>query len=252
MKSKVLSILEVLVLILIPVTLGLCAYFQFDQTALLTMAVAIAGVLVFFLGYESSRPSLRQIMPTVVLSALAAAGRVIFMPIPNFQPVTAICVVSGAVFGRRSGFMVGALAALVSNFFLGQGPWTPWQMYAWGMIGYFAGVLADHGWFKYKAAIYVYGIFASVSFGLLLNTWFLIGFVHPITLEAALLAYGAGLVTDAFHAASTVVFLLAIYLPWRKKLERIKKKYDLGIPDQPHEVASQNTETRILSFSEIS
>lgn len=231
-KAKLFNILEVIFLILVPVTLALCAYFQFDQTALLTMGISLAAIIVFFFGYESSRPSLRQIMPTVVLSALAAAGRVLFMPIPNFQPVTAICVIGGAVFGKRAGFMVGALAALVSNFFLGQGPWTPWQMYAWGMIGYFAGILADCGAFKYKPVIYVYGAAVSFLYGLLLNTWYLIGFVHPITWESMVLAYSLGAINDSFHAVSTVVFLLIMYLPWRKKLERIKKKYALGIPDR--------------------
>lgn len=78
----------------------------------------------------------------VVLAALAAAGRILFAPIPDFKPVSAIAIIAGVVFGRKSGFMVGALAALASNFFFGQGPWTPWQMYAWGLVGYGARLLA--------------------------------------------------------------------------------------------------------------
>ena len=80
------------------------------------------------------RQGLRQIMPTLVLAALAAAGRILFGPIPDFKPVSAIAIIAGATLGRRNGFMVGALAALTSNFFFGQGMWTPWQMYAWGEI----------------------------------------------------------------------------------------------------------------------
>ena len=75
-------------------------------------------------------------MPTVVLAALAAAGRILFAPIPDFKPVSAIAIIAGVAFGRKSGFMVGSLAALASNFFFGQGVWTPWQMYAWGLVGY--------------------------------------------------------------------------------------------------------------------
>ena len=74
-------------------------------------------------------------MPTLVLAALAAAGRILFGPIPDFKPVSAIAIIAGATLGRRNGFMVGALAALTSNFFFGQGMWTPWQMYAWGLGG---------------------------------------------------------------------------------------------------------------------
>ena len=132
--ARLLALLEVPALAAVPLVLGVCAYFQVEQGALLTVVVAFAAVGVFFASFEASRPALRQIMPTVVLAALAAAGRMLFAPVPDFKPVSAICILAGAVFGRRSGFLVGALAALVSNFFFGQGPWTPWQMYAWGLV----------------------------------------------------------------------------------------------------------------------
>lgn len=242
MMSRALSVAEPVVLALVPVALGTCAFFQFDQTALLTLAVAVLALVVFFASWEKSRPPLRQVMPTVVLGALAAAGRILFAPIPDVKPVSAICILAGVVFGRRSGFMVGALAALVSNFFFGQGAWTPWQMYSWGMIGYLAGVLADHGVFgegahmcggtvedrrARRGTVYVYGFLSAFFYGALLNTWTLVGFVHPITWESALLTYGAGLPFDAVHAVATVVFLRIIYAPWRAKLERIKRKYEL-------------------------
>ena len=124
------SILEPLVLILVPATLAVCAVCDYQQAALLTFVVAVAAIAVFFLNFERSKPALRQIMPVVVLASLAAAGRIIFAPIPDFKPVSATCIIAGATFGRQSSFMVGALAALVSNFFFGQGAWTPWQMSA--------------------------------------------------------------------------------------------------------------------------
>jgi len=223
--QKVLTRLEVPVLVAVPLVLALCAVFQLAQTAILSLVVILASLMVFFVNYEASRPALRQIMPTVVLAALAAAGRILFAAIPSFKPITAICIVSGAVFGRRSGFMVGALAALVSNFFFGQGPWTPWQMYAWGMIGYFAGVLGDHGLFKHQPVVLVYGVVAAYLYSVLLNSWFLIGFVNPITWQSALLTYGASLPLDTVHAVATVAFLLVIFTPWRRKLERVKIKY---------------------------
>ena len=227
MTARILRLMEVPVLAAVPAALALAAYFQFDQTALLTLAVAVAALCVFFASYEASRPALRQIMPTAVLGALAAAGRMLFAPFPDFKPVSAICIVAGAVFGRRSGFMVGAIAALVSNFFFGQGPWTPWQMYAWGLVGYLGGVLADCGAFERKPVLYAYGFGSGLLYGFLLNTWHIVGFVHPITWQSALLTYGAGLPFDCIHGAATGAFLLAIYLPWRKKLDRIKIKYGL-------------------------
>lgn len=227
MIARVLTYLEVPMLVAVPVVLALCAVFSFDQTALLTLVVAVVAIAVFFARFESSRPALRQIMPTVVLGALAAAGRMLFAPIPNFKPVSAICIVAGVVFGRQSGFMVGALAALVSNFFFGQGPWTPWQMYAWGLVGYLAGVLAQRGAFEYKSVVFTYGFLSAMLYGVLLNSWYLVGFVHPITWPSAVATYAAGFPLDVVHGVATVVFLAAIFLPWRKKLERIKRKYAL-------------------------
>lgn len=133
---------EVAAIVATPVVLVVCAIANFGQTAVLTFVVVLASISVFFASYEATRPRLRDIMPTVVLAALAAAGRILFAPIPDFKPVSAIAIIAGVALGRKSGFMVGALAALASNFFFGQGPWTPWQMYAWGLVGYGAGLLA--------------------------------------------------------------------------------------------------------------
>ena len=251
--ARFLQFSETPVIIALPCALGAAAFFQLSNPALLTFVVAIAALGVLFAGYESSRPALRQIMPCVVLGALAAAGRVVFALVPYVKPVSAICILSGVVFGRRSGFMVGALAAFVSNFFFGQGPWTPWQMYAWGLVGYLAGVFADAGLFGLlaptdvssscqsssqlppsqktssfklrRAMLYVYGFLSGLLYGFLLNTWTLVGFVQPITWESALMIYGAGLPFDCVHAVATVAFLVIIYEPWRRKLFRIKQKY---------------------------
>lgn len=230
--ARLLRALEVPVLVAVPVALAWCAVAQIDGGALLTVVVVFAALSVFFASFEASRPTLRQIMPTVVLAALAAAGRVLFAPIPDFKPVSAICILAGAVFGRRSGFLVGALAALVSNFFFGQGPWTPWQMYSWGLVGYSAGVLADRGWLDKPPVLYAYGFLSAMLYGLFLNGWTVIGFVHPLTLPAAALSFAAAFPFDFVHGAATIVFLAALYKPWRRKLERIKRKYAL-IADSP-------------------
>lgn len=227
MAVRVLRHLEVPALLAVPVALVLGAFAQTDQTALLVLAVAIAAITVFFARFETSKPALRQIMPVVVLAALAAAGRLLFAAIADFKPVSAIAIIAGAVFGRQTGFMVGAIAALVSNLFLGQGPWTPWQMYAWGLVGYFAGILAERGAFERTPLLYAYGFVSPLLYGFLLNTWHIVGFVHPITWETAVLAYAAGIGFDVTHAVATVVFLAILYQPWKKKLERIKRKYGI-------------------------
>lgn len=228
MKGRVLRKLEVPLLAAVPLVLMLCLLFDAGQAALLSLCVVVVALIVFAAGFEASSPALRQIMPIVVLSALAVAGRLLFAAVPGVQPVTAICIVAGVVFGRRDGFMVGALAALVSNIFLGQGPWTPWQMYAWGLCGYLGGVLNDHGAFKRAWVIYAAGFLLSFLYGFVLDSFYVVGYVNPLTWEGALAAYAAGAAFNGGHAVSTAVFLALIYEPWKRKLERIRRKYEVA------------------------
>ncbi len=218
---------EFAVLACVPAVLVAAAVLDMQASAALTFVVVIGALALFFADYERSKPALRQIMPTVVLAAFAAAGRILFAAIPDFKPVSALCIVAGSVFGRKSGFMVGALAALVSNFFFGQGPWTPWQMYAWGLVGYLAAVLVEKGAFEKTSMLLAYGFLSGWLYGLLLNAWYVIGFVHPITWQSVLLAYAAGFPLDTLHGIATVVFLSALYVPLRRKLQRIKRKFAL-------------------------
>lgn len=229
MDGKASSLRDAVVLAAVPIVLLVAALAGLEQGALLTVLTALAAVALMFGGFERSRPGLRQVMPAVVLGALAAAGRVLFCLVPDVKPVSAVCILAGAVFGRRCGFMVGALAALVSNFFFGQGPWTPWQMYAWGLVGYGAGVLAQHGVFDHgRKAVLAYGFASPLVYGFLLNSWYVVGYLNPITWEGALLAYGSGLPFDLVHAVSTVAFLAVLYRPWKRKLERISEAYSLA------------------------
>lgn len=221
---------EIVAIVGVPAVLAVCIAFDIGQTALLSLVVVLGCLAVFFAGFEHSRPRLRDTMPVAVLAALAAAGRILFAPVPSFKPVSAIAIIAGAAFGRRSGFLVGALAALVSNFFFGQGPWTPWQMYGWGLVGYLGGILAQAGLFEGragKAVLLGYGFLSGPLYGVVLNVWSIVGFYHPETLGQAAIVYAAALPLDIVHGAATVVFLLALYLPWQRKLARVKRKFGL-------------------------
>lgn len=218
---------EMIAILGVPVVLVLCMVYQVEQTALLSLVMVLACLLIFFAGFENVRPRLRDTMPIAVLAALAAAGRILFAPIPGFKPVSAIAIIAGAAFGRRSGFLVGALAALVSNFFFGQGLWTPWQMYGWGLVGYLGGLLAQTGLLQKEWVLVVYGFLSGLIYGLVLNLWSIIGFYHPETLAQAALIYAAALPFDCIHGVATVVFLLALYTSWQRKLVRVKRKFAL-------------------------
>lgn len=225
--SRTLSALELPVLLAVPVLMVALALAGVDATAGLTLLVALLAVGLVFASFEASRPPLRQLMPTAVLAATAAAGRVLFAPIPDVKPVSAIAVIAGATLGRRSGFMVGAVAALVSNFFFGQGSWTPWQMYAWGLVGYLGGVFADRGLLERGGVLYAWGFLSALMYGAILNGYYVLGFVRPLTWPSVLAAYAAGFPLDCVHGVATAAFLAAIWLPWGRAIRRVVAKYDL-------------------------
>lgn len=203
------------------------------QSALIMLAVVVLVLAIFFAGYEASRPALRQIMPALVLAALAAAGRILFAPVPDFKPVSAIAIIAGATLGRRQGFMVGALAALTSNFFFGQGMWSPWQMYAWGLVGYLGGVLSDAGILARpnggprRAVLAAVGFLSAMVYGIIINAYDIIGFVQPLTWQGALARVAAALPFDIMHGLATMVFLLVLWVPWTRRISRIVTRYDL-------------------------
>ena len=102
---------------------------------LISFAILGAGLVAGFAWYERSQPGSRMLALVATLAALAAIGRIAFAPIPNVKPTTDIVLIAGLVLGGAPGFVVGSVAALASNLLFGQGPWTPWQMAAWGLCG---------------------------------------------------------------------------------------------------------------------
>lgn len=228
------ALFEVLLLAAVPLAMGLALAAGFAQTALLMLLVVTVVLALFFAGYEAGRPALRQIMPTLVLAALAAAGRILFAAVPDFKPVSAIVIIAGATLGRRNGFMVGALAALASNFFFGQGMWSPWQMYAWGMVGYLGGVLESAGAFSSRTTgrprmvvLIAYGLASGVLYGAIINAYGVLGFVRPLTWPGVLAYVAASLPFDAIHGVATAAFLAVLYGPWTRRINRVVRKYGL-------------------------
>ena len=164
-----------------------------------------------------------------MLCAIAVAGRTAFSMIPQFKPVAAIVIIAGVCFGGEAGFLVGAVTGFVSNMFLGQGPWTPWQMFAFGLIGLFAGILFRKGIInKSKASLCIYGGLSTlIIYGGIMNPASVL--MQPLSPNFAMIisAYLTGIPFDLIHAASTVIFLLVLSKPMIEKLERIKTKYGL-------------------------
>ena len=203
--------------------LALAAWAALDPAhgALAVLLAAFAVVAAGFAWLEGGTISAHDLTLVATLGGLAAAGRVLFAPIPSVQPVTVLVAASGVALGPRRGFAVGAVAALASNFFLGQGPHTPWQMLAWGGCGFLAGLLrpALHGRFAFAAFTVALGF----AFGSVMDIWLWYGF-YPHT-EAALLArLAAGVPFNVAHASGNVVLALVAGPELRRVLERYARR----------------------------
>ena len=183
----------------------------------------------FCMMFESRKPKAREIVVISVLCAIAVAGRAAFFMLPHFKPVAALLIITGVCFGGETGFLVGAVTAFVSNFIFGQGPWTPWQMFVYGIIGFLAGVLFKRGFLKNsKVSLCIFGFLATlVIYGGIMNPASIIMWQNKITWEMIASSYILGMPFDLIHALSTVVFLWFISGPMIEKLERIKVKYGL-------------------------
>ena len=222
-----------LMLILVPLLLFFSVKIWSGRKYLLcSLIVVIAAMLPFFMMFEGRRPKAREIMVIAVLCALGVAGRAAFFMVPGFKPVAALVILSGVSFGGEAGFLVGSLTMLVSNMFMGQGPWTPWQMFAFGMIGFLAGILYQKGILKArKTELCIYG-FLSVFliYGGIMNPASILMSYGYITKNTLLAYYISGAPVDLVHAISTVIFLWLLSRPLLEKLERIKVKYGLIQP----------------------
>ena len=197
-----------------------------------SLIVIVAAMLPFFMVFEGRKPKAREIMVIAVLAAIGVAGRAAFFMVPSFKPVAAIVILSGVSFGGEAGFLVGCLIMMLSNMFMGQGPWTPWQMFAFGMIGFLAGILYQKGILKARRRdLCIYG-FLSVFliYGGIMNPASALMAYGYITWSSLLAFYISGVPVDLVHAISTVIFLWCLSRPLLEKLERIKKKYGLVEP----------------------
>lgn len=205
--------------------LGLISTILDDQYMLISIVLIVVSMLPFFIRFELKRMQAREIVLIALLAAIAAVSRVPFAPLPSVQPTSFVIIVSGIVFGAESGFIIGAFAALVSNMFLMQGPWTPWQMFGWGMIGYTAGLLGSPNGIKGRLWLRLaFGFVWGFLFGWIMDTWVVLSQHNGGT---ALAIYVSSFYFDLAHALSNV-FFLAVFAPgWIKILQRFKRKYGL-------------------------
>lgn len=220
----------ILILFIIPATILFGIFFLNDRKYyFISLLIILYTMIPFAMVFEKRSPQARELIVIAVLSAIAVAGRGAFFMLPQFKPVVAIVIISGVCFGGESGFLVGAVSGFVSNFFFGQGPWTPWQMFCFGIIGFLAGILYDKNILKKtKLSLCIYGGLSTFFiYGGIINLGSLLMYTSEFSWKALLAIYISGFWFDIIHTIATVFFLYFISQPMIEKLDRIKIKYGL-------------------------
>lgn len=230
--SKRTAFSVVIILLFIPLTLFIgIFYIDIKQYYLIAFAVLLECMLPFFMIFESRKPKARELTIIAVLCALGIAGRAAFFMFPQFKPVLALTIIAGVAFGGETGFLVGAITMFVSNIMFSQGPWTPWQMFAMGLIGFVAGVLYKTGFLKRsKISLCIFGLISAiVIYGGIINpSSVLIWGNEALNWNIILSCYITGFPMDCIHAIATAIILWFISEPMLEKLDRVKTKYGLS------------------------
>lgn len=228
----------VLILLAIPFIIFFGIFFLNDRSDIfISMCIIGLSMIPFCMVFEGRNPQAREILLIAVMAAIAVVGRMAFFMVPQFKPVTAIVIIAGVGLGAEAGFLTGAMAGFVSNFFFGQGPWTPWQMFSFGIIGFLAGVIFSKSknrrgsrkaeWLHVFSLCIFGGLATLVIYGFLMDTSTVFMASQKLTWQAFMAVYISGFPFNVIHAVSTVIFLFFLSLPMERKLDRIKKKYGI-------------------------
>lgn len=228
-KSVKTSIFFVFItLLIIPLTIlfGIC-FLNDRKYYFISLLIIFETIIPFLIAYERKKPKTREIVIISVLCTISVCGRIAFAAVPQFKPSAAVIIITGASFGSECGFLVGILTGFVSNFFFGQGPWTPWQMFSFGIIGFFSGILLGKNIIRQtRNSMTVFGFVCTlVLYGGIMNPASVIMQYPKPNFDVIMTLYIMGFPFDFVHALSTAFFLWFTSEPLCEKLERIKIKY---------------------------
>lgn len=208
------------------ILLGLRGVEPFSRWSLNSLLLGLLLLALLFLRFEERDYGAREVAVVGALAAVGAAGRVFFAAVPGVQPATFVAILTGYVLGAEPGFLVGALIALLSNIFLGHGPWTPWQMLAWGLAGASGGLLTAFR--RERGILAAAAVLASAwgfLFGWLMNLWFWLSFVYPLTWGTYVAACATSFWFDLFHAVGNLAFVLVLWRPMADMLKRYRERF---------------------------
>ena len=216
-----------ILLILIPaVVVGGALLFRDRQYAWVSLCVTLLSCVPVFLHFERSGADAKRMVLLACMTALSVLGRILFAMIPAFKPVTAMVVITAMYFGSEAGFLTGALSAVISNFYFGQGPWTPFQMFAWRLIGLIACYLS-RPMQKSRGLLLLYGLIAGIAYSFIMDIWTVLWYNGTFNVGL----YGAARLSAVPHTiaymVSNLLFLALFAKPFGEKLGRIRLKYDI-------------------------
>ncbi len=194
-----------------------------DNYRLLSIIIAIITLLPFFIQFEKRRNSTQELVIIAVMTSLSVIGRLVFAPIPAFKPVTAIVIITALCLGSQAGFATGSLSALVSNMFFGQGVWTPIQMLAWGLLGFFVGIFKIKERINYPLVV-IFGIIGGVFYSVIMEIFTTITY-GTFDIKFFLSLILTSLPFMIVYMVSNVIFLIFLIKPFSKKLLRIRQKF---------------------------
>lgn len=228
LKKKNTFFFSILLLTSLTIYIGLFA-FEKKHYILTNLLLVFYAMIPFFYKFEKRKPKAREIVLLAVIVAIATVGRAAFFMIPNFKPTLAIIIIAGICLGKESGFLIGSMAAFVSNFLFGQGPWTSYQMLASAIIGYFAGFL----FYDKRVSVWIVALFGGIAtffiYGGIVDLWTIFYMNPEPTLASAIMVYSAAIYFNIIHAIATVLFLSLLTKPIMQKINRIKNKYDFMV-----------------------
>ena len=228
MKNKKNLISALILLGGIPVIMAVgFLLFGGKQYAFISAGVAVLSCVPFFMSFErnSDNNSVKLVI-IAVMTALSVTGRVLFSMLYGIKPVTAIIIITAIYLGSETGFMVGSVTALVSNFFFGQGIWTPFQMFTWGLIGFIAGIISEK--LKHnRLLLYAYGALSGIAYSLIIDIWSVLWNYGEFDASKYPVLISSSLVFTLIYAVSNVIFLMLLAKPIGSKLERITIKYGI-------------------------
>lgn len=222
------KVIKYLCVFLVAPFIVLCGVFFLGDRkyAFVSLALSVVACIPFFVSFEKGKNDARRIVIIAVMTALSVAGRFVFAPIPFFKPVTAIVIITAIYLGAEAGFITGAFSAVVSNFYFGQGPWTPFQMFAWGLIGFLAGLLAKR-LLESKVLLIIFGALSGVVFSFIMDVWTTLWADGTFNIARFIASITTAAPFTVVYMVSNVIFLLLLTKPIGRKLQRLKTKYGI-------------------------